>query len=75
MELNFRIANDAFETKLDDVVEFALEKIKRFGRDLGQNASYHKKAIHIHFMAWKFNVMMHELISSIHERVLQSDNE
>ena len=37
LDLTCGIGNDAFETRLEDAVEFALAEIRRVGRDLGRN--------------------------------------
>ena len=76
MELACGIANDVFETRLGDAIEFALTEIKRVGRDLGRNAPYKKRNPHMYiYMVQKFSVMKHALRSSMDERALQPDDE
>ena len=71
IELAYEIANEAFKTRLEDAVEFALAEIKRVGRDLGHNVPYKETNpyMYIH-MAWKFNVRKHAIINSKDERVM-----
>ena len=70
------IGADAFESRLEDTVQFALEEIRRVGRDLGKNAPYKASNRHTYvFFAHKFNVMKQALISSIDGQCLQSDDE
>ena len=42
LELACGIGSDAFESRLEDAVQFALEEIRKVGRDLGRNAPYKK---------------------------------
>ena len=76
MELVFGIGSDAFENRLEDVEQFALEEIRKVGKDLRRNAPYKKSNPHTYiYVAHKFNVTKQELISSIDEQCLQSDDE
>ena len=47
MKLAYGIANDAFETRLENAVEFALTEIMRGGGDLGHNSPL-KNPTHVH---------------------------
>ena len=42
LELAYGRGGDAFESRLEDTVQFALEQIRQVGRDLGRNAPYQK---------------------------------
>ena len=76
LQLACGIGGDAFESRLEDAVQFALEEIRKVSRDLGQNAPYKKTNPHTYvYVAYKFNVMKHALMSSIDEQCLQSDDE
>ena len=70
------IGSDAFESRLEDAIQFALEEIRRVGRDLARNAPYKASNPHTYVhVAHKFNVMKQALISSIDEQCLQRDDE
>ena len=76
MELAWGIGGDAFESRLEDAVQFVLEQIRKVGKDLGRNAPYIKRNLHTYvYVAHKSNVTKHALISYIDERALQSDDE
>ena len=76
MELARGIGGNAFESRLEDAVQFALEQIRKLGKDLGRNAPYIKTNPHTYvYVAHKFNVTKHALISYIDERALESDDE
>ena len=76
LQLACGIGGDAFESRLEDAVQFALEEIRKVGRDLGRNAPYKASNPHTYvYVAHKFNLTKQALISSIDERCLQSDNE
>ena len=42
LQLACGIGGDAFESRLEDAIQFALEEIRKVGRDLGRNAPYKK---------------------------------
>ena len=68
LQLACGIGGDAFESRLEDAVQFALEEIRNVGRDLGQNAPYKESNPHTYvYLAHKFNVTKQALISSIDE--------
>ena len=70
------IANDAFETRLEDAGEFGLVEIKRGEINLSCKAPYNKANSHTYiYVVQKINAMRHALISSIDERGLQSNDE
>ena len=70
------IGGDAFESRLEDAVQFALEEIRKVGRDLGRNAPYKASNPHTYvYAAHKFNIMKQALTSSIDEHCLESDDE
>ena len=70
------IGGDAFESRLEDAVQFALGEIRKVGRDLGRNAPYKESNPHTYvYVAQKFNVTKQALIISIDEQYLQSDDE
>ena len=75
-ELAWGVTDNAFQMRLQGVVNFALEQIRKVGRDLGRKTLYTKSnpqtQIHV---AQKFNVTKIALISSIDERGLPSDDE
>ena len=76
LQLACGIGSDAFESRLEDAVQFALEEIRKVGRDLGRNAPYKQSNPHTYvYVAHKFNVMKQALISSIDEHCLESDDE
>ena len=76
LQLACGIGGDAFESRLKDAVQFALEEIRKMGRDLGRNAPYKTSNPHTYvYVAHKFNVTKHTLMSSIGEQCLQSDDE
>ena len=68
LELACGIGSDAFERRLEDAVHFALEGIRKVGRNLGPDAPYKKTNPHKYvYVAHKFNVMKQALMSSIDE--------
>ena len=76
LQLACGIGGDAFENRLEDAVQFALEEIRKVGRDLGRNAPYKASNPHTYvYVAQKFNIMKQALISSIDEHCLESDDE
>ena len=76
LELACGIGSDAFESRLEDAVQFALEEIRKVGRDLGWNAPYKESNPHTYiYVAHKFIVTKQVLISSIDEQCLHSDDE
>ena len=76
MELACGIANDPFETRLEDAVELALGETRMVGRDLRHNAPYKTPNPNAYIsVVRKFNVTKHSLITSIDESGLQNDNE
>ena len=42
LELGWGVVDNAFETKLQDAIEFALTQIRKVGRDLFRNVPYNK---------------------------------
>ena len=47
---------DAFESRLEDAVQYALEEIKKLGRGLGRNTPYKQSNPHTYvYVAHKFN--------------------
>ena len=76
LQLACGIGGDAFESKLEDAVQFALEEIRKVGRDLGRNAPYKASNPHTYvYVAHKFNVTKQALRSSIDEQRLESDDQ
>ena len=76
LELACGIGSDAFESRLERIVQFALEEIRKVSRGSGRNAPYKKIKPHTYvYVAHKFNVTKHALMSSIYEQCLQSDDE
>ena len=78
LELACGIGSDAFESRLEDAVQFALEEIRKVGRDLGWDAPYKQSNPPYICVrcAHKFNVTKQALISSIDEHCLhESDDE
>ena len=70
------IGSDAFKSILEDTVQFALEEIRKVGRDLGRNAPYKESNPHTYvYVTHKFNMTKQALMSSIDEQCLQSDDE
>ena len=70
------IGCDAFESRLEDAVQLALEEIRKVGRDLGRNTPYKEPNPHTYvYVAHKLNVTKRAIMSSIDERYLQSDDE
>ena len=70
------IGGDTFESRLEDAVQFALEEIRKVGRDLGRNAPHKESNPHTYvYVAHKFNTTKQALMSSIDEQCLQSDDE
>ena len=70
------IGGDAFESRLEDAVQYALGETRKVGRDLGRNAPYKQPNPHTYvYIAHKFNVTKQALISSIDEHCLESDDE
>ena len=70
------IGGGAFESRLEDAVQYALGEIGKVGRDLGRNAPYKQSNPHTYvYVAHKFNVTKQTLISSIDEQCLESDDE
>ena len=75
LQLACGIGSDAFESRLEDTVQFALEETRKVGRDLGWNAPYKESNHHTYvYVAHKFNLTKQALMSSIDERGLQSDD-
>ena len=65
------IGSDAFESRLEAAVQFALEEIKKVGRDLGRNAPYKKSTPHTYvYVTHKFNVTKQALMLFIDEQCL-----
>ena len=76
LELACGIESDAFESRLEDAVQFALEEIRKVGRDLGRDAPYKEPNPHTYvYVAHKFNMTKQALPSSIDEQCLYSDDE
>ena len=76
MELAYGIGSDAFESRLEDTIQFALEEMRKVGRDLGRNAPCKKPNPHPYiYITHKFNVTKHTLMRSIDEQCLLSDDE
>ena len=76
VQLACGIGSDAFESRLEDAVQFALEEIRKVCRDLGRNAPYKESNSHTYvYVVHKFNVTKHALMISIDEQCLQSDDE
>ena len=70
LQLVWGIADDAIQTRLQDAVESALERIRKVGRDLGRNAPPKNGNPHTDiYVARKFNVTKIEIMRSIDERV------
>ena len=70
VELACGIGSDAFESRLEDAVQFALEEIRKVSRDFGRNAPYKKETRTYVYVMHKFNVTKHALMSSIDDRGL-----
>ena len=65
-----------FKPGLEHAIEFALEQIRKVGRDLGRNAPYQKTNPHTYInVAHKFNVMKTALIQSMDDKGLKNDDE
>ena len=76
LQLACGMGGDAFESRLEDAIQFALEEIRKVGRDLGRNAPYKQSNPHTYvYVVHKFNITKQALISSIDEQCLQSDDE
>ena len=76
LQLACGIGGDAFESRLEDAVQYALGEIQKLGRDLGWNAPYKQSNPHTYvYVVHKFNVTKQVLISSIDEHCLESDDE
>ena len=76
LQLACGIGGDAFESRLEDAVQFALEEITKVGRDLAGTLPYKESNPHTYvYVAHKFNVTKQALINSIDEQCLQSDDE
>ena len=76
LQLACGIGGDAFESRLEDAVQYALGEIRKVGRDLGRNAPYKQSNPHTYvYVAHKFNATKQALISSIDEHCLESDDE
>ena len=76
LQLACGIGGDAFESRLEDAVHFALEEIRKVGRDLGRNAPYKESNPHTYvYVVHKFNVTKQALRSSIEKQCLQNDDE
>ena len=76
LQLACGIGGDAFESRLEDAMQYAGGEIRKVGRDLGRNASYKQSNSHTYvYVAHKFNVTKQALISSIDEHCLESDDE
>ena len=71
LELACGIGSDAFESRLENAIQFALEEVMKVGRDLGRNAPYKKTNSHTYiYVAHKFNLTKQALMSSIDEQCL-----
>ena len=76
LQLACGIGGDAFESRLEDAVQFPLEEIRKVGRDLGWNAPYKELNPHTYiYVMHKFKVTKQALISSIDKQCLQRDDE
>ena len=76
VQLACGIGSDAFENRLEDALQFALEEIRKVGRDLGRNAAYKESNPHTYVcVVHKFNVTKQAPMRSIDEPCLQSDDE
>ena len=76
LQLACGIGGDAFESRLEDAVQYALGEIRKVGRDLGWNAPYKQSNPHTYvYVTHKFNVTKQALIRSIDEHCLESDDE